>query len=266
MNCSATITGKQHLCCQDSALVTAFADHAIAIVSDGCSSSENSEIGSAFIALLAKRALSLQPNIEFADLLNYLSVNIYPHVSLQDCKTMFDATLVYATLDHVGNAFVRFCGDGVVFLQTNSGEYISIHVDYHGNAPCYPSYFIFGLYGFYDSSTHPFDCSIRVKRWTEKFQLLSQETYSEKISSFSIPDVKRVYVFSDGIKSFFQNNEFGKPIQPIDFMDVFKEIVDCPYYGSKNWLNRHLRQLSLAWRKKNIVHIDDFSVSYIKKP
>jgi hypothetical protein len=133
--------------CQDFALSGLLPDGAFAVVSDGCSSGGQTDIGARLTSLAAAKSLryiatismdsatyieamvSMQQRLNFDVAVNILGVN---HDDLL-------ATSVYA---YVGTEqrFVHLHGDGVVAWRTQGGKTMIIRFDWTDNTPSYPVY------------------------------------------------------------------------------------------------------------------------------
>lgn len=129
------VIGSGHITCQDYALAEHHGRGAFAVVSDGCSSSPDTDIGS---RLLARAAAAQLRHDAFAleDCLA-LSGRAVDAVGLESAA--LDATLVVARVDPE-TIDVRIFGDGVVAATTEDGVLESLVVAYENGAPDYPSY------------------------------------------------------------------------------------------------------------------------------
>lgn len=107
--------GKTHVVCQD----YAFSDGETVSLSDGCSSSPDTDFGARFLCRMWSQALRLD----------------FPWLP----SGAFDATLLTATV--LGNSFyVQAWGDGVVIARRRDGSWIANVIEFPSGAPLYASY------------------------------------------------------------------------------------------------------------------------------
>jgi hypothetical protein len=130
------VIGSGHAVCQDYALAHALDDgRALAVVSDGCSSSARSDVGARLLAHTALRSLRAG-TLEVADVLRRADGL---RRALQLPVEALDATLLTLVADRDG-AVVLAWGDGVVVGRRRGGSLDVHRIDYAGHAPPYPSY------------------------------------------------------------------------------------------------------------------------------
>lgn len=149
---SAFRMGSAHEVCQDYATAgswTAVADVAGApcrpyvILSDGCSSSPDTDVGARLLVRAAERLLRERGGPRACDLAELHSGAARLALSWAELLGLspqaVDATLLTAHLD--GEELVVGCsGDGVVCLQTAEGALDVYSVSYPGGYPLYPAY------------------------------------------------------------------------------------------------------------------------------
>lgn len=140
--------GKTHMVCQDYAkAATTEGGHAYALVCDGCSSSEHTDVGARLLAHSA--ALNMEwlrtPDPSFSDR-EHLIIQAAANAATEIGAPLrcLDATLVAARtgLDENGNAGVRVSmrGDGVVVTRGRDGYWGFDVVEHDHNAPRYLNY------------------------------------------------------------------------------------------------------------------------------
>ena len=146
---SAFQIGSTHAVCQDYAVAGACADGAGApprpyvILSDGCSSSPDTDTGARLLVKAAERLLcesGVRPAGGVAGLHAKAARLALSWAELLGLRPQaVDATLLTAHLD--GEELVVGCsGDGVVCLQTADGALDAYVVSYPGGYPVYPAY------------------------------------------------------------------------------------------------------------------------------
>lgn len=142
--------GGQHLRngkpCEDYALSGALDGAAYAIVSDGCSSGDKTDIGSRIVALAARqaitrvwskdRSLEVEADIGIFQGQQILEAQSLLGLSLEDML----ATSVYALAVPGIGALTSLQGDGVVATAALDGAMTMYRYDWSGNAPFYPAY------------------------------------------------------------------------------------------------------------------------------
>lgn len=144
--------GNQHLRqgkpCQDYALSGSENDGAFAIVSDGCSTGRNTDIGARIVTLSAAMAiknLNIGARYSF-EACNPQKISVQQQFIIGGAKQMFGisredllATCVYAYLTPYGG-FAHLAGDGVIAWKRNDGIIVMTRYDWDGNMPLYPIY------------------------------------------------------------------------------------------------------------------------------
>jgi hypothetical protein len=139
--------GSSHRVCEDYALAGQYEDMAYAIVSDGCSSSENSDVGARLLSHIAKGALiclkgrGLLDNALFPDTFRELVVgkSIEIKKSLGLSTDAFDATLLVSIVYNNKVTYLGW-GDGYFILVIDNNSIIAYDIKYSSGAPYYISY------------------------------------------------------------------------------------------------------------------------------
>jgi hypothetical protein len=135
--------GASHLVCQDYATTGRdAAGAAFVLVSDGCSSAGDSDIGARLLCTLAARALRRSEGLELPAVLDQVLGEAHRTCeSLGVPSAALDATLLAA--HQRGNGVsVWLAGDGVVAGLDRDGAVTSWSLAYDGEAPAYPSYLL----------------------------------------------------------------------------------------------------------------------------
>lgn len=143
--------GKTHKKCDDFAISRHFDSEGltISIVSDGCSGSDNTDIGSRLLCSDIIRSIPIVINNyeclkkrEF--LLTHLKstlFGLYERYSGIYGKTFLDCTFLIAISNHEETT-VFMIGDGNILIETKDKQVKLFKKDFEGNAPGYPSYLI----------------------------------------------------------------------------------------------------------------------------
>ncbi|MFA5993448.1 MAG: protein phosphatase 2C domain-containing protein [Parcubacteria group bacterium] len=143
-------TGKP---CQDYALAEVGAEVAYALVADGCSSGERTDIGARIVALTTLTAMkqtekkqAMLPAEQF-----FPQVDAWREQSLMATQSLLGVTPLdlLATCVSVmltpGGGYVRIEGDGVVAIKYHTGAIRMFRFDWNNNMPFYPTYRTLGL-------------------------------------------------------------------------------------------------------------------------
>lgn len=139
--------GSSHRVCEDYALSGQYEDMAYAIVSDGCSSSKDSDVGARLLSHIAQGVLiylkgrGLIGTPSFPEIFRELVVRKSLEVkqSLGLTVDVFDATLLISTI-YEDKATCLAWGDGYVVFVTDKKEIIAYEINYSSGAPYYLSY------------------------------------------------------------------------------------------------------------------------------
>lgn len=258
---SAFYIGKTHQVCQD------YAKHfpGIAVISDGCSSSSNTDWGARLLTLTASQELLTS---EFNP--NSVITKTERHASGLGLETTcLDATLLYALVKD-GSYKLRCFGDGVFAKIRKDGTVEISEIEFSSGAPYYLSYQL--------SET-------RLKQYLEKFgfnKIIKQYTILDgKIKNFmvtedqdpsilgfsetgSIKDYVALVVMSDGILSFQQSTttETSKVVAPIKIEEVLVQALGFKnYFGS--FVQRRMQAFRKECEKKNWFATDDLSMGAV---
>lgn len=131
--------------CQDYAISQMYKNAALAAVSDGCSTGENTDIGSRIIALAAIAAMRDYRDLHHS-LQTPLEINIRQEIVLAEAQKILNlsardmlATCVYAYISSDGG-FIHIKGDGALAFKYKSGHVVMSHFEWANNMPYYPAY------------------------------------------------------------------------------------------------------------------------------
>ncbi len=215
--------GKTHRVCQDYAVAGVGEGTAYAVVSDGCSSSPDTDIGA---RLLAKAAERLLPDWDPGEAVTRAAV-CAERLGLP--PTCLDATLL--TVWASGETYTAHCyGDGVVVLGHEDGTWDAFVISYAANYPRYPSY-------LWDPE--------RRERWeaqagnakliqhwrltadgAREMETVSSDQECETFTG-AVADVQFVAVLSDGVQSFARaaRTETSRAAQPVAVPDVLTRLL-----------------------------------------
>ncbi len=137
---------EQCMPCQDYSLAMANADFAYAIVSDGCSSGERTDIGSRLTTLIASKIIAGSTGkVNWRDILNYHFGDLHDHLNiprqlleLSISDMLATCVTAIATVDN--EVYVQILGDGVVAVVYRNGQIRIDRIEWADNMPFYPIY------------------------------------------------------------------------------------------------------------------------------
>ncbi len=253
--------GHGHSVCQDFAASRIVGDYGFAVVSDGCSSSERSEIGATlapnlFISsYLHSRSLELETDdntvrdIILREQLKDRYTSIYKSLGLP--PNIFDATILALVAEqHTNRLRVYVWGDGNLVLETSEG-FVEWQFSYPSNAPFYLSYALEPdrevqyLKSLGDGKVHVERNNSGIKQPLDQFTVLS----------WPLDIIKTASILSDGIETFSDAGE-QRIKDSLQLMTHFKSKVG-------EFVQRRAQRLLKDYLKQGINHFDDVSCASI---
>lgn len=245
--------GSTHKVCQDYTIHEA--DHVI--LSDGCSSVPNSDVGARIISHLTSQ--------RFKRGLKHVSVGVEEAVWTSNAMGLnpmcLCATLL--TINTTGcNIEATMVGDGcIVSRRRNNKELEIFNLEFVSGAPVYPYYFSDGMIDQYLSE---FGDKYKVNGIVQPNGYFTD--YKDWIlrKPFPINEYDMVAVFSDGVNSFQETVKTDTSITTIPFSaeKVISEILDIKGFAG-NFIQRRCNRVLKDLRGREIQHTDDFSVGVI---
>ncbi len=213
--------------CQDYAMSVAALNSAYAVVSDGCSTGGNTDIGARIVTLATLRALERwhgdRNYIQGAQLESMKSAQEVLGLRADDML----ATCVYALVDQDG---VQICiqGDGVAAIKFRDGEMDMFRIDWNRNAPLYPAYhftvgsraLISGIHGGDEHSAFMTltDCMYSVPEIQHEKKIPfseAQHGYTLDLKPSELEEIEFIAVFSDGVTQ----------VENVDWRDAVKDFM-----------------------------------------
>lgn len=258
MNSDSYFTiGKSHMVCQDYAYAGVnSAGNQVAIISDGCSGSPDTDFGSRYIvrsALICGEIMnSIDDEISFGESLVKGSVDC-AHRSISGLNLSsfsLDATLFYVETRGDSVVFIT-AGDGVIFAKTKEGVLESWNIEYPSGFPYYPSYLLD------DKRRKVYEDNCGTKR------VITYYKDSEVVNSYGnnchfhylvlpIEYYDFVGVSSDGILTFSEVSMQGALVE----LTSFKNFGGC-------FVTRRVRRVIKQCTKSNTLPTDDVSMAVI---
>jgi len=252
MNADATINiGSTHSICQDYVI----ARSGYVILSDGCSSSPDTDIGARLLVKALDQSLGKSDDIEELHkeaarvALDWANMIALPPQSV-------DATLMSI---HVRDEdlIVACSGDGVIMLESQTG---ALEIYAISSPSSYP---------FYASYVHQPDrlselvTNDRHTKTIKDFRSSNVTTSDSLTVTFKLKaaDYKYAAVASDGMNSFFHTTN-GKRVEPLSLPDVLNE-----FWLFKNshgaFVERRMKRFRKDTHAKGWQHADDLAIGVI---
>ncbi len=264
--------GHSHKVCQDYTTQ----NHNSVIVSDGCSSSPNTDIGARLIALEAAHYyFHADTNYLFDDLtkpvIDGLN-NLKFELRLEN--QVFDATLLALRVEPSDAAFNNFnvcCfGDGVIAkLRTDGSIHVTI-IEYPSGAPYYISYKMDTVRS--DKYISMFGTSKLIKTFLisengiKNYNEIETDALDPYIINSTIPNTNTICVaiMSDGVLSLTKqsDSETSKKRIPVETSEVLKKLLSFKNFTGE-FVTRRLQRfqkecIELGWQ-----NYDDISIGAI---
>ena len=253
MNADATINiGSTHAICQDYVV----ARNGYVILSDGCSSSPDTDIGARLLVKALDQRLTNASEIEelhqqaARTALDWANILGLPAQSV-------DATLLSAHV--IGDELIVACsGDGVIILESQSGVLDVYAVSSPSGYPFYPSY-----------AHQPERLAELVahNRCTKQIKHGERVTTSDALTiafKLNVAEYKYAAIASDGVNSFFHTQPAtnGKRLEPLALPDVLTE-----FWSFKNshgaFVERRMKRFKKDTQPKGWQHADDLAIGVI---
>ena len=257
MNANGTYQiGKDHIACEDYALAYTGPNITYAIVSDGCSASNDVDFGARCLAMSAKRELRLNPDALAFDGKNAIInaqrvIDVFPYLS----PTFLDATLLVACVKNK-HLTVYMYGDGVMVHRKKDGI-VSIHIQLSSGAPDYLSYLL-----------DPLRKQSYLDLENNKKEVIIRQGDKESVRDDCAPLDPFIYdttmvegeviaVISDGINSFRKMNN-----DPIPWTELIEEFTGYKTFEG-DFVMRRITAFKRKCLKEGITHSDDISCAAI---
>lgn len=267
--------GKGHEICEDYTIM-GDSPTPYLIISDGCSSSKNTDLGARILAHSFKKQFLAVDSLEHLNL-PFLGLTSLPEakvlISLLNLNdSALDATLLFGYEIPKHNIFAIICfGDGYIFTKNTEGI-ITIHeISYKQEAPYYLN--IHGYSGYNNRKKQwekDFPDNVRVDKvlkFNEQGECIENKEvkFKEKVHSLdtypimhlNLGKFESIGIASDGIGSFLDYNGNKIPIY-----DCVKEILAFKIKKGQ-FLRRRMKKMLKDYAKKDIYAYDDISVAVL---
>jgi hypothetical protein len=273
--------GTTHDVCQDYAL----AKTDTVVVSDGCSGSPYTDIGSRVLSVTAiNKVWDLDSLMLFDEKENILLAR--PSVKMlgvdSDC---LDATLLAATVYEAGSQAIC-CGDGVIAIKTKKGFTYVIDCAYVDSYPFYMNYLCQNNGRYQNWQQNHNDREVMQTCLDEKGEIVSRTIvghnsgesqrlpndmglirifdYKTMVEISDNSNVEYIAIMSDGVHSFYETIETNtsRSNKSLDYIDVIKELLSFKNFNT-SFVQRRLNKFRKNCVKKNWGNADDVSLAVI---
>lgn len=281
---SAFLIGATHAVCQDyavagngtpdeRAIVSNLQTDPYVILSDGCSSSPDTDIGARLLVkaaeqvLLKARAPTAQTLAESHQEAARRALRWAEMAGLR--PQALDATLLTAHLS--GDELIAGCsGDGVIVFQSCTGAIDAYSISYASGYPLYPAYAhqperqlaLEDKTRCCDKEVKHFRCVSA----TEPLRLEESWASSSltEVFTVSVADYKYAAVFSDGLHSFFstRQTQTTKRVEAISMEEALCELIAFKNVRGA-FVRRRLKRFVKDCQTKGWQHLDDLSVGVL---
>ena len=254
--------GDQHKVCEDY-IIRGYGPVPFIILADGCSSSNNTEMGARILCHLAKQYLSYRGS----DLYNRESLDYHKmgnwiiHNAELTARQLglyvscLDATLIVSYESH-GVVYVYMYGDGAVVTKDKVGHIQVDHVDFTNNAPYYLSYLIDERRDiiYYENKNQK---SYHITGQNGNVISYNIAYDSDLILQYNLDRYPNIFICSDGIQSFIKKDpsqrEILTPHEVLPEMMAFKNTKG-------EFLKRRLKRALKDLDEQGTTHYDDLSI------
>ena len=268
-SCDAiTKTGKAHTKCDDSSLSFKDESYAWAIISDGCSSSQDSDIGSRLLVNICNIVIEkMKTNF------NSFSDQIYTESIKNLCRehvdflakygisnTLFDATLGIIYANNITRNFeVSLIGDGTILAIKKDGSYEWKQISFRDGAPYYLSYKLDEQRD--ERLKETYDMTRIIVNSDKRDEFFTDINYT---MSFPMNKYHTVLLATDGIDTFHEmaKPEDGGGLLTLDSDLVRKEMTNFKSFNG-NFIQRRVSRFLQDGFIQRRNHLDDFSLAGI---
>jgi len=262
--------GHTHKVCEDYAVSGTVEGRCYGIISDGCSSSEDTDIGSRLLVKALQQTIHNAYNKESCRQALVSSV----HVAQAAAKVIgvpvgaLDATLGFIIEDECAKHVVHLAlqGDGIIAHKTEQGVWVEV-IDYDQNAPGYLSYWLDNSrFAKYDNNCRGY------RVWggwapAEKPDLLDEDPYpcgrmKPYCTSFDMRETEWVAIFTDGLESFKENFASAPFANPTEMLEYFTAFKNTKGEFVKRRCQKAMKEIGVS-QYEPVVHSDDFAMACI---
>ena len=290
---SAFQIGKTHDICEDFALVGKKEDVIpYVIVSDGCSSSALTDVGSRILSFAAIEQIENKVNLtgRIKDFNHEVCVSKARNIaqSMGISERSIDATMLIATV--ADRIEVNVLGDGAIAVGLDNGEVLIINIEYDRGYPFYLNYLPECSMPFQNWKKNYWQTTIKSSIITPSlFTATGESEYTEEIGQdaffleeddkpsivmlasdwnikafIDLNNVEWITIMSDGINSFYKTEDAGTSLTNVDisYQEVVAQVLNFKNFNGK-FMQRRLNRFLKFCQKNNWHHADDISFGTI---
>ena len=242
--------GSSHELCEDSVVIGDKSNPYI-IVSDGCSSSKWTHLGSNILTKTAEKIFLETGEFKIKEIIHQA---YFIAKSLGLNETALDATLMFAYIKD-DNLKVSVYGDGCIFFKQEDNK-VSYSLSFNKNMPYYLSYTLNDeRSALYQNEVNDEPTEVNKTLKIEKYENENYDYYYDTyFCGFNLTlDTKGLsylILATDGIESFTnQNNK-----------DIFNEIHNFKNFKG-DFLSRRVKRIIKTQKKEGVFHSDDIGVA-----
>lgn len=252
--------GSMHGICEDYARSGITPNgRAYAIVSDGCSSSLDTDVGARIVSLEAERFIRAREEIPTGLEIAFLAREKIINLGLQ--PSAMDTTLIIALEDKEKNIKIHGWGDGAIISQSSSGWGIDEY-EYNPNFPFYLSYLTDpDRMELWKESGLELICTSKLLL-TEDIQRLIKNPCKWE-NTFCIAPEMSLFIVTDGLSSFEKTN-IDPRNKRIRSEQIAEELIKVKFPRGK-FVEKRVRRFLKNFKKEGIVNTDDFAVAGISR-
>jgi len=267
MNADTTfMIGATHAICQDYSLASNLSHASYLVLSDGCSTSPDTDIGARLLVRATAQAKLIQAEEDISALHQSASSQALQWaqcIGLQPQSV--DATLLTLYCDGE-DLVVGASGDGVIILQSHSGSRDVYSISFPSGFPLYPSY------AHQPERLEAWRSNKRSYKELEHFRgdstfdLVETATSSELTEVFRVKanDYEYAMLLSDGLHSFYKTEESktSRQLNSIPMDQVIDEIMSFKG-GMGTFVARRAKKFARSCAAKGWQHADDLALGAI---
>lgn len=262
---SSFYIGKTHHVCQDYSGQGVRQDGTpFVVISDGCSSSPDTDFGSRILVKSCFNLLNSSPFFDEEDILEDAAIHA---CNLKLHKYALDATLLLVQAFEYRYHMVCI-GDGVLAKILPSGEIEVTEITYDSGAPYYLSYQLYSDRNAGYKNTFGLKRSIKKYTISKGIQKDISTSVDEDgtcyIETGNSKDYVAIAVMSDGMLSFQQveQTETSKVNVSVESYKVIEELLSFKNYNG-TFVQRRLQKFRKDCEAKGWFHLDDVSIGAI---
>lgn len=267
----AFVIGNSHKVCEDYARSGNRSypnvELGYAFISDGCSGSDDSDVGARVLVASAEQFLLRRGRIsDINDIREIISSAASIQRLMGMDEVMLDATLLGVSVDNRVRVFG--IGDGVIACKLRSGGMVAFDLEAPSGYPLYASYLLSTTrrMGALEATYGHLSCGWKVDmvRWGKESLKGDEVFFSSVVDLFShvypVEDgrnIEAVAVFSDGVKTFVDESR-----KEVPWADVVRELMAFKGYKGQ-FAKRRLQGFLRACAKRGWKHDDDVSIGAV---